>query len=123
MQLIFTEAKEWEGDPAVIQMLVFPSLEAQQHFEKMYNDPNRPKTISNYPDENGIGAMFKLRAVRNSNGCYDTVVRCGVSGASVYERNLNTANPLDAIRFAIGRLGNVFEGACEAQLKRMIEKE
>jgi hypothetical protein len=121
MQLIFSDAKEWEGDSAVIQMLVFPCIEAQMHFEKMYNDPNREKTASDYPNENGIGAMFKLRAVRNNRGCYDAVIRCGVSGAMVYERNTNTANPLDAIRFALNRLATSFEGACEAQLKKMME--
>jgi hypothetical protein len=83
--LVFTQAHDWEGDPAVKQVLVFPNQEVADLFDKAYHGPNRPRTASNFPDENGIGAIFKLRAVKNGRGSWDAVVRCGFTGAMLAE--------------------------------------
>lgn len=83
--LTFSQPRDWEDDPAVKQVLVFPCVEMQVHFEREYNSPNRPQTTSGFPDENGIGAIYKLRAVKNGMGSWDSVLRCGFTGALLKE--------------------------------------
>ena len=83
--MIFSNIQDWEKDPAVKQMLVFASQEACDRFNAAYADPKTPKTVSNFPDENGLGAIYKIRAVRNGNGGWDGLVRCGYTGAHLVE--------------------------------------
>lgn len=116
MRLIFTEPMPWEGNDGVIQVLVFAHEEAKKHFDENIIKPDRPKTTSGYPDENNIGAIYKIRAIRNQRNHWDCVIRCGVSGGLVYERNVNTAHAVDVFPYAINRLAHMFSEACQEQL-------
>ena len=80
---VFGEVTDWEGDPSVKQVLVFPSWLAKDNFIVEYNRKDRPRTMDGYPNENGIGAMYKLRAVRNHDGTWSSVIRCGFTAIEI----------------------------------------
>lgn len=81
----WTEMYEWEPeegvDPSVYQQLGFLSWQAKNDFlEKL---PDYQKTPNGSSAENGLGAFVKLRAVRQFNGSWNAVVRCGITGMEV----------------------------------------
>lgn len=98
--LTFSKPYAWEGDHAVIQVLVFTSQEMQEAFLEKYNAPTNPKTIGGFPDENNLGAVFKMRAVKNGKGRWDAVVRCGFTGALLTERKDVSTTPEKALEHA-----------------------
>lgn len=81
----FSEIHDWQEDPAVKQILVFPSQLLKDEFEKEYalrveKDGKWAASDSN------IGAIYKIRAVKNGNDMWDGVVRCGSSGELLFEQ-------------------------------------
>lgn len=78
--MVFSEPASWEGDKNVRQVLIFSTQNVRDMFEKLIADPLCPKTISGHPDENGQGAIYKLRALKTSTGKWKAVVRCGFTG-------------------------------------------
>lgn len=93
--MLLTEPVAWENDPAVMQILVFPSQEAKERFEQQLRDA--PLTGGGFPDENALGAAFKLRAVKNNRGTWDAVVRCGYTGYLLSEERADHQTPSQAI--------------------------
>lgn len=77
----------WEDDEGVYQMLVFSSDDARSAFDVAYAHPNAVRTSSGYPRDTGLGAAFKLRAIKNSSGKWGFLIRCG-----------ETANLLDEVK-------------------------
>lgn len=70
---------DWQGDPAVKQMLLWPSAEAQLVFEAEM----RRRVAAAGPaaaSDTGIGAMYKIRALRGWDNTWAGVVRCGHTG-------------------------------------------
>lgn len=97
--LIFSEVQKWENDDSVRQILVFPNREVKANFDKLYAAKDRIKTVSGFADENGIGAIYKLRAVKNSSSGWNGVIRCGFTGA-LLEESPSVSNWQDALRAA-----------------------
>ena len=101
--MLFSKMYAWENDPAVMQVLVFACYEAQEVFNNLL--PLQPMTAGGFPCENGIGAMYKIRAVQNENGKYIPCVRCGTTGREIlYLTHLPKKTPQEAISAAIQRL-------------------
>lgn len=84
---VFSEIHPWQGDPAVMQVLVFSSQQMKEEFEKTYSiatqkhDPKLVEVVS----ENNMGAIYKLRAVLDGEGKYVPVIRCGFTGGHLVE--------------------------------------
>lgn len=105
---VFSEISPWQGDPAVMQMLVFSSQQMKDQFDKNYSiatdehDPERVKLVS----ENSRGAIYKLRAVLNGKGEYVPVIRCGFTGGHLVELDPEPTVK-DAIAMCKGRLAQL----------------
>lgn len=110
--LVFSNPYKWEGDSAVIQILVFTSQEVKDDFVEKYNHANRLHTSSDFPAENGIGAVFKIRAVKNGMGKWDAVVRCGFTGGILCERANAALTPQDALVNAVSLLRTKLSEDC-----------
>ena len=103
--MIFSNMHAWEGDPAVMQVLVFATHEAKNEFEAKL--PKQPLLGGKYHDENGIGAIYKLRAIRNASGKWSPCVRCGVSARStaiIYMDHKRYKTPEEALQEAAQQL-------------------
>lgn len=105
---VFSEISPWQGDPAVMQMLVFSSQQMKDEFEKTYSiatqkhDPELLKVVS----ENNMGAIYKLRAVLDGEGQYVPVIRCGFTGRHLVELDPEPTVK-DAIAMCKGRLAQL----------------
>jgi hypothetical protein len=79
MSLVFSEVHDWEDDPNVKQALVFTCNKAKEHFkeklERRINNNSFGLSI-----DSDCGAIFKLRAIKVSNGKYISLLRCGITG-------------------------------------------
>lgn len=75
-----------QGDPAVTQILVFPHSYAQMQFEAAYAKRLELQGLRDV-DDNGIGAVYKLRAVLDNKGNYVPLIRCGVTAQFLWECN------------------------------------
>ena len=75
----FSEIHNWQGRPAVKQILVFPSELLKTEFEKTFAERVEKDGIDKASDSNA-GAVYKIRAVKNGSGTWDGSVRCGSSG-------------------------------------------
>lgn len=117
--LLFSEVFKWEGDDAVQQILVFPNDEVKKNFDAKYHDPARHQTTSNYPDENGIGAIYKIRAVRNSDQKWNAVIRCGFTGRHINESTLSVKTPEEALRSGVHLLAVEFACDCSQKIRLM----
>ncbi len=106
--MYWTEIYEWEPEedvnPSVYQQVGFLSWAAREQFlEKL---PNYQQTASGSRAENGLGAFVKLRAVRQSDGGWQAVVRCGVTGTEI--ENSALENPFATPDLAIARAQELF---------------
>jgi len=82
---IFSEINQaWQGDAAVKQILVFPTQLLKDEFEKTFAERVEEDGIEKASDSNA-GAIYKLRAVLQSNGKYVAIIRCGNSGELLWE--------------------------------------
>lgn len=97
---IFGKMCDWEEDALVKQVLVFPDFRMRQEFQINLDQPDRPKTMSGFPDENGIGAIYKLRAVKTSDENWVAVIRCGFTGHQQFESAERFLDPVEALHFA-----------------------
>lgn len=75
--LVFGEPDFWEEDESVWQMLVFGNEDALRHFTQQYENPNNPRTNSGFSSDTGIGALYKLRSIRQVDGRWNFLIRCG----------------------------------------------
>lgn len=95
---VFSKQHPWEGDPAVQQILVFSCDKAKEDFEQKMEarflketqsyagtDPTYLARYKSGMSDTGYGAMYKLRSVKNSEGTFGGVIRCGVTGYMLWE--------------------------------------
>lgn len=81
---LFSEIHNWQGESAVKQILVFPSELLKNEFDKEFAERLEKDGIEKASDSNA-GAVYKLRAVKDGNGDYIPVIRCGSSGELLWE--------------------------------------
>lgn len=74
----------WQGDVAVMQVLIFRNETDREVFNKRFGELVKKEGIENASDS-GLGALLKLRAVRDSKGMYIPIIRCGVTGVLLAE--------------------------------------
>lgn len=84
----FSEIHPWQGEQAVQQILVFPSELLKNEFERDF--PERVAKDGDKASDNNLGAVYKLRAVKNSDGKWCPVIRCGSSGEELSPNSLTT---------------------------------
>lgn len=109
---VFSEIHPWQGDPAVMQVLVFSSYAMSIRFKDAYakaTNNGDAKLVESVSDSN-MGAIYKLRAVLNNEGQYIPIVRCGFTGGHLLEL---TPEPTveDAIEMCKGHLAFLITGS------------
>ena len=96
---VYSKMHAWQNEPAVQQVLVFSSPVMEGSFEEVYcrvTNNRDPVLVAKQSDSN-MGAIYKLRAVFNSDGQYDPVIRCGFTGIHLAELTPE-ATPEEAIQ-------------------------
>lgn len=81
---VFSNAHDWQSDSAVKQILVFSCNTMKELFEKEFQKRVEKDSLVNADDSN-IGAIYKVRAVKDSYGKYASLIRCGFTGTLLYE--------------------------------------
>ena len=82
---VFGTTHNWQGDAGVKQILVFPNEAMAEVFEKDFAVLVDEKGIEEASDSN-LGAIYKLRAIKNSvDNEWIPLIRCGISGESLWE--------------------------------------
>lgn len=99
----FSEAHSWQNDPAVQQILVFPNKKTKYEFEELYLKEVEKLGTENASDT-GIGAIYKIRAVKVGNDMYIPIIRCGMSGVKLWEGITTYVYPKDALLKGLGYL-------------------
>lgn len=99
--LTFSKLHAAQNDTAVMQILVFTSIFAQDRFEKRYGD-----SVSECAEasDTGLGAAYKLRAVLDSDGSQISIIRCGFSGRKLWESPVRYSSVTQALEAAISQL-------------------
>lgn len=82
--LVFSDIHNWQNDAAVVQILVFPDKEAKMLFEREFAERIEKDGIGSASDSR-IGAIYKLRAVKNGNDQYLPVLRGGDHAGLIWE--------------------------------------
>ena len=82
--LIFSQIHNWQNDPAVKQVLVFPNESVRETFETEFAERAEREGWWCASDSNA-GAIYKLRSVKNSDESYAPVIRCGKGGDLLWE--------------------------------------
>lgn len=72
--MIFSQQHAWQCDEAVQQVLVFHNAEDEAKFYKEFT-ARVWKHGQEFASENDIVPLFKVRAVRTSDGDYESIVR------------------------------------------------
>ena len=107
--LVFSLVHNWKGDASVKQILVFPNYEAKMSF-----DTNMARRVSEYgadrASDSNAGAMYKIRAVLDNHGNYVPVLRCGVTGYSVWEAHETYPEFIFALRAGLDFVRNAVFG-------------
>jgi hypothetical protein len=87
--ITFSKQHDWQADPAVQQVLVFPNEKIKNSFDqKMVR--RREECVANGHPENeasdcDAGAIYKLRGVMQSDGKWQAIIRCGFTGHLLWE--------------------------------------
>lgn len=76
---LYSEIHDWQGDAAVKQILVFSNKDLKEHCERSIARRIAQEGIEKASDNN-IGAIYKLRAVKNGEGQWEPTIRCGFTG-------------------------------------------
>lgn len=86
--MVFSKIHKWQGEEAVKQILVFPSVLEEQKFTEEHNKRlEEARAAGNGIDQvsdTGIGAIYKLRIVKTGNGGWMPVIRCGLTGIELW---------------------------------------
>lgn len=101
--LTFSEIHPWQGDDAVQQILVFPNKLVQANFQKLFDVELAEKGLED-ADYKNKGAIYSLRAVKNGNGLYTPVIRCGFQGKLLWEDYVHCKTVKEALNVAVNRL-------------------
>jgi hypothetical protein len=102
--LVYGEVHNWEDDPNVKQVLVFSCQKAKQFFDNEYQKRFNEANKFNLSLDTNCGAIFKLRAVRNSKGLYNCMIRCGITGHLIYQDHFDYDDFEDVIQMAKNEL-------------------
>jgi hypothetical protein len=73
---VYSGIHNWQNEPAVKQILVFPDPVAKHLFESEFAARIEKEGIS-YASDSRIGAVYKLRAVKDDSGKYVPTIRGG----------------------------------------------
>lgn len=101
---VFSTMHSYQGEEAVQQVLVFPDKDTKERFEKVLIERKLTTIKIEEVDENGIGAIYKLKAVKNISEKYSSVVRSGFTGHLLYEDYRLYDTPKEAIVAAMESL-------------------
>lgn len=112
----FTKMTDWQDDPAVKQILVFPNDDTKEIFNKDFAVLVEKEGIANASDSN-LGAVYKLRAVKDSKGQWIPVIRCGITGMHLWESHDRFNTPDVAIKMCVYHLGITVAANCEGLVK------
>ncbi len=102
--LIFSKPHNWQGSDAVKQILVFPSQTLKDEFDVKFKNLLKKDNIENVSDSN-IGALYKIRAIKNINKQWDLVIRCGITGELLFNTPDSFPTPRDVFMCAMHFLG------------------
>jgi hypothetical protein len=102
--LIYGEIHNWEDDSAVKQILVFSCHKSKEFFDIEYQKRINQENKFNLSLDTNCGAIFKLRAVKNSNGSYNCMIRCGITGHMIHQGHFDYDNFKDALQMAKNEL-------------------
>lgn len=106
LHFVETEPYSWEAEPNVKQVLIFscPSDEILAESFKSNKGYKNYEEIDDRNVENNLGAIFKIRAVRNSDDLWEPVIRSGSSGILLYSSSgrLTYTEALDHCRYILG---------------------
>ena len=106
---VLSKIHAWQNDPAVQQVLVFSSEEMKTKFEEtMKQRLAEPEVGVEDVSDSDAGAIYKLRAVKDSNGSWIPVVRCGFNGKKLWEGRGRYGKPEFALRVCVGYLQEEF---------------
>lgn len=107
---VYSQIHAWQNEPAVQQVLVFSSPMMEGSFEEAYcrATNNRDPVLVAKQSDSDMGAIYKLRAVLNSDGKYDPVIRCVFTGVLLADLTPE-ATPEEAIQ------------ACKIYMKNKID--
>jgi hypothetical protein len=108
MALVYSEVHNWEEDPNVKQILVFSCHKAKEFFENEYQKRLNKANKFNLSLDTNCGAIFKLRAVKNSIGSYNSVIRCGITGHMIFDGHYENEDPIMALTEAKRELKRIF---------------
>lgn len=108
--MIFSKMRPWQGNPAVQQVLVFPSVQAENRFTDLFAQTVNLCGIE-WASDSDLGASYKLRAVKNGKGSYDAVLRCGVTGCVILELFESFEEPKQAIAALVVKLSHFANAA------------
>jgi len=97
---IFSQMHDWQNDPAVKQILMFPSLETMNNFDVKFAEKVAAEGIEN-ASENNLGAVCKFRAVKCANGEWVGVIRDGFCGLHMHKTSVSYNTPLEALKAVI----------------------
>ena len=75
-------------------------------FEEKFRKKCEENAVEDISDSN-LGAIYKLRAVKNSAGKYSAIIRCGVTGVLMSEIFEDFETPELALRAAYENLDSV----------------
>ena len=107
---IFSNAHNWQDDAAVKQVLVFSNIFMYDSFNHKFVELVQQHGVS-YATDSGIGAIYKLRAVKDSAGFWIPVIRCGFTGKFLWE-DYPARHTTPEAALAV----------CKAQLKKLISE-
>jgi hypothetical protein len=113
--IIFSKVHNWQGDDAVKQIHVFSCAAAITSFDDKFDDRVADVGISSASDT-GIGAIYKLRAVRDGFNRWIPLIRCGFTGICLWEECNTYADSKSALDVCIQHLKNSILKACQKSM-------
>lgn len=116
---VFSDPDYWEDDTGVWQMLVFSSVIMERKFQERYSSPNNRLTTGGYPTDTNIGALYKLRAIRNNSGRWNFVIRCGVTAMILEEVRVQVSTKESAMLMAVMHLNAKIMGSSSEKIKTL----
>lgn len=81
--MFLSQVHNWQDDAAVKQILVFIDQNRMNQFDVAYSAKCAVEGVD--ASDTTMGAIVKLRAVKNGPGEWIPVVRCGFVGIMLYE--------------------------------------
>jgi hypothetical protein len=113
---LFSEIHDWQGNPAVKQILVFPTDFLKSEFEKTFAKRIKRVGIENASD-NGIGAVYKIRAVKTGVGSWGGFVRCGSTSRLLLAQDQPKDNALECL----ADMSDIWFGYIRANAKMQLD--